>query len=65
MNHCHTCNKKISFIEEITSKCKCNNNFCKKHVFSFMLNCSYNYIEEYKKTCNSNLIKIDNRVIKI
>ena len=59
---CFICNKKLSITEEITSKCKCNNFFCNKHNLSFNHNCSYNYIGEYKKNCNSNIIKIDNRI---
>jgi predicted nucleic acid binding AN1-type Zn finger protein len=65
MLRCHFCNKKITFIEEITSKCKCNHKFCKEHTLSFLHECSYNYADEYKKTCNSNMIKLDNRIIKI
>ena len=63
--NCHSCNKKLSIIEELTSKCKCDNFFCKDHKFSFLHECSYNYIEEYKNKSNSNIIKFENKVIKI
>ena len=62
---CTICNKKVSFIEEITLKCKCNNIYCKKHYQSFNHDCTYNYVEEYKKKCTSNLVKFDNRLCKI
>jgi predicted nucleic acid binding AN1-type Zn finger protein len=41
----------------ISSKCKCNNYYCKKHKFNH--NCQYNYYENYK-----NLLKINNPQIK-
>lgn len=56
------CNKKISIVEEITSKCKCDNVFCKKHLFYSIHNCTY----DYKKNNNDNIVKLDtNKVIKI
>ena len=40
---CSVCNKHITILEMITSKCKCNKNFCNKHKFYLDHNCSYNY----------------------
>ena len=37
------CNKKLTSVELLTNKCKCNNYFCKKHLLNTKHNCNYDY----------------------
>jgi predicted nucleic acid binding AN1-type Zn finger protein len=55
---CYICNKKISIIEEIIAKCKCNNYFCKLHSMPELHNCNIDYINNNKKNLEKKLIKI-------
>uniref|UniRef100_A0A6C0J2H8 AN1-type domain-containing protein n=1 Tax=viral metagenome TaxID=1070528 RepID=A0A6C0J2H8_9ZZZZ len=41
--YCHVCNKRLNILQEMTSKCKCNNYFCNKHKFYVNHNCQYDY----------------------
>jgi len=41
--YCHVCNKRLNILQELTSKCKCNNYFCNKHKFYVNHNCQYDY----------------------
>lgn len=57
---CYVCNKKISLIEMIVAKCKCDNYFCTKHKFASNVTslsshtCNYDYIQENKVTLQIN-----------
>ena len=50
---CSVCKKKISIIEMITSKCKCDEYFCKNHKYpdtkssSMGHICNYDYYKEH------------------
>jgi hypothetical protein len=45
MNRCNYngCNKKLSFSQMITSKCKCEKVFCDNHRLSESHQCDYNF----------------------
>jgi len=45
----NNCNKKIL---SVSSKCKCNNNYCPIHKFNHI--CSHNYHEEHKNKLKNN-----------
>jgi len=45
-NRCKQCNKNISLL---SFKCKCNNYYCIKHLYSDLHDCKYDYKEESKK----------------
>jgi hypothetical protein len=40
---CHVCNKHLTILEVMTSKCKCKNSFCNKHKYYIDHKCSYDY----------------------
>lgn len=56
---CFICNKKISILDEITCKCKCNNNYCNIHKYPEIHKCSYNYVKENQNILEKNLIKLN------
>ena len=51
---CKECNKKISFMNAITSTCRCKEIFCNLHRIDHK--CSFDYKEDYKN--NNKMIKI-------
>jgi len=53
------CNKKLTSVELLTNKCKCNNYFCKKHLLSSLHNCQYNFKKEKKEILKSKNPKIE------
>jgi hypothetical protein len=62
---CNCCNKNLILLETLTNKCKCKNFYCNKHLFYKNHNCEFNYIIEFKEKCSSNIINLENKVIKI
>lgn len=54
MQKCSACNKKISLVETITSKCRCEKIFCNVHRIDHI--CSFDYKDHYKN--NNTLIKV-------
>lgn len=40
---CYICNKHLTILQIMTSKCKCNKSFCNKHKFYLDHNCIYDY----------------------
>jgi predicted nucleic acid binding AN1-type Zn finger protein len=55
---CLICNKKISIIDEITSKCKCNNYYCIIHKYPENHNCIYDYVKENQELLEKKIIKL-------
>lgn len=51
---CFECRRKISELDKITNKCRCENIYCSFHRLTH--ECNFNYIELYKKT--NNLVKL-------
>lgn len=62
---CDYCNKALILLETLTNKCKCKKFYCKKHLFYKNHNCNFNYIREFKELSTSNIIALENKVIKI
>lgn len=63
---CNICKKKISIIEEIMAKCKCNNNYCTLHRLPEYHNCDFDYISENKIILEKKLVKPEqNRNIEV
>lgn len=56
---CNICKKKISIIEEIMAKCKCNNYYCTLHRLPENHNCEFDYIANNKSILEKKLIKPD------
>lgn len=50
---CKQCKKRTHLL----LNCKCNKNFCIKHIMSELHSCDFNYHEEGKKELTKNLIK--------
>jgi hypothetical protein len=63
--YCNICNKKLKVLDKLTSKCKCDNYFCNKHLFFTDHNCKFDYCSEFKIKSTSNIVKLENKVIKI
>lgn len=51
---CKECNKKISFLNKLTSSCRCNEVFCNLHRLDHT--CTFDYKQDYKN--NNKLIKV-------
>ena len=62
---CDYCNKSLILLETLTNKCKCKKFYCKKHLFYKNHNCNFNYIREFKELSTSNIVVLENNVIKI
>lgn len=56
---CAHCNKKLKLIETISGKCKCEQIFCKQHLFAGEHKCTYDYRESSKQI----LAKMNPRVV--
>ena len=54
---CTQCGIKISLVDSIMCKCRCNNVFCKIHRLDHI--CKYDYQEEYKT--NNCLVKLEEK----
>ena len=63
--YCNICNKKLKILDKLTSKCKCDNYYCNKHLFFTDHNCKFDYHSEFKINSTSNIVKLENKVIKI
>ena len=63
--YCNICNKKLKILEQLTSKCKCNNYYCNKHLFYKNHNCLFDYQLEFKTIFSSNIVNLENKIIKI
>lgn len=63
--YCNFCNKKLKILDKLISKCKCNNYYCNKHLFYKNHNCVFDYHLEFKIKSTSNIINLENKVIKI
>ena len=71
-NKCPICNKKITMMEEIYCKCKCDKIFCSSHKNAGHNDtynthkCLYDYVGECKKEMiKSNPVVIADKIIKI
>jgi len=62
---CHICSKKLSTIDCLIYKCRCNNYFCQKHLFYADHNCNFDYHNDFKIKNSSNIINLTNKIIKI
>jgi hypothetical protein len=59
---CSICHKKINLIEQLTSKCRCDNYYCKNHKFAGVgHDCSY----DYKINFVSEFIKQNMKIISV
>lgn len=59
-SRCNVCKSKISIVDSIMCKCRCNNLFCKSHRLDH--NCSFDYQLEYKTS--SKLVKLtENKLV--
>lgn len=56
---CFICNKKLSIIDEITAKCKCNNYYCNIHKYPDKHSCVYNYVKENQEILEKKLVKLN------
>lgn len=63
--YCNICNKKLKILDIAISKCKCDNYFCTKHLFYTEHNCSFNYHSDFKNKLTSNIVNLENKIIKI
>jgi len=64
-NKCSICNKRISIIEELTAKCKCNKFFCVIHKYPDTHNCSFDYIKENQDILQKKLVKLNSKNIEV
>lgn len=63
--YCNICYKKLKILDKLTSKCKCNNYYCNKHLFYINHNCLFDYKLEFKIKSTSNIVHLENKIIKI
>jgi len=62
-NRCHFCNKKLKIFN--TYSCKCNYNFCEKHRYRHMHNCTIDKNKYKDKIKTQNPLIECNKLIKI
>ena len=63
--YCNFCNKKLKILDKLTSKCKCNNYYCNKHLFYKNHDCVFDYQLDFKIKSTSNIVNLENKIIKI
>lgn len=63
--YCNICNKKLKILDKLIYKCRCNNYYCNKHLFYTDHNCNFDYHLDFKIKSTSNIVYLENKIIKI